>query len=442
MSIVSILEALESTTKRLEKEAILKEHLCSNALLQRVLYVVFDPYINFGVSKSKVNNNNNTFVFDDDQSDTMISIFVNNVLNALIERRYTGNAAKAIVNEHMSKCDELTLKWCNRILMRNLRCGIQATTVNKIFPGLINEFNVQLASTLGYTCSNEVITINEKLTYPLVSEPKLDGLRLIVIKHNENVTMFTRNGTQLETLPRLKKFFEGRLDIQEMVFDGEGLTSGCWENSVSTMMAYKNNKGDDGFVYNVFDCMTFQEWEEKLCERNQQERRQVLDSLFSENDEHIIKKTEFNICNNEEDVLNVYKRSLDVGYEGIMIKQPNGLYTFDRSKAWKKLKPIMTYEGVIVGTTDGNVGAKREGKFGGFIVMLENNVTTEVGSGMSDAMKDEINNDRDSYIGKIAEVGGQLLTPDGKIRFPRFVRFRSDNDVSAALVELAVQYRK
>lgn len=441
MSIVSILEALESTTKRLEKEAILKEHLCSNALLQRVLYVVFDPYINFGVSKSKVNNNN-TFVFDDNQSDTMISIFVNNVLNALIERRYTGNAAKAIVNEHMSKCDELTLKWCNRILMRNLRCGIQATTVNKIFPGLINEFDVQLASTLGYTCSNEVITINEKLTYPLVSEPKLDGLRLIVIKHNENVTMFTRNGTQLETLPRLKKFFEGRQDIQEMVFDGEGLTSGCWENSVSTMMAYKNNKGDDGFVYNVFDCMTFLEWEEKLCERDQLKRRQVLDSLFSENDEHIIKKTEFNICNSEEDVLNVYKRSLDAGYEGIMIKQLNGLYTFDRSKAWKKLKPIMTYEGVIVGTTDGNVGAKREGKFGGFIVMLENNVTTEVGSGMSDAMKDEINNDRDSYIGKIAEVGGQLLTPDGKIRFPRFVRFRSDNDVSAALVELAVQYRK
>lgn len=437
MNTIEVLEALEATTKRTIKEQILSQNI-DNSLLKRIMFLTFDPYTTYGLS-SKFNNKKLKSVETCD-SETMLSLFVEDLLPKFASRQLTGNVAKSTMIQFFEKCDKLTQKWCERILIKNLRCGVQATTVNKIWKDLINAFEVQLASTLDYSCENEDIIINETLKFPLWSEPKLDGLRLIVIKTNNVVTMFTRNGTQLETLNRLKEYFESRCDIQEMVFDGEGLVSGKWEDTVSVMMAYKNNKNDDNFVYNVFDCMTFEEWSNKECKQPQHVRRSKLDELFKNVDRNIINPTRIDICTSIEDIKQSYRKALSVGFEGVMLKDQNGLYTFDRSKSWKKLKPITTYEGIVVATMDANVGTKREGKFGGFVVLLSNGVTTEVGSGMSDAFKDEMNNDRESCIGCIVECEAQLLTPDGKMRFPRFKRFRDKNDIDQTLFDAYEKY--
>jgi ATP-dependent DNA ligase len=111
------------------------------------------------------------------------------------------------------------------------------------------------------------------------------------------------------------------------------------------------------------------------------------------------------------------------------------------------MKPVATYEGIIVGHYEGRRGSKREGLWGGFEVVLPNGVVTRVAGGFTDKMKAEINIDPNSWVGRIIEMEGQPdpqtgdgLTKDGKVRFPVFIRERDPRDVDQKLNEIAKSY--
>ena len=65
------------------------------------------------------------------------------------------------------------------------------------------------------------------------------------------------------------------------------------------------------------------------------------------------------------------------------------------------------------------------------MVLTPNGVTTRVGGGYSDDLKSKIFSEGpDTYVGRIAELEHQPpFTPDGKLRFPVFCRFRDAADV-------------
>ena len=132
-----------------------------------------------------------------------------------------------------------------------------------------------------------------------------------------------------------------------------------------------------------------------------------------------------------------------------MLKKLNSPYVFKRSDAVLKLKPVTTYEGVIVGHYEGGRGTKREGMWGGFEVLMPNEVITRVGGGFTDRLKAEIGIDPELWIGRIIEVEGQPdplttdgLTRDGKIRFPVFIRERDSSDVDSKVTEAYDVYKK
>jgi len=58
----------------------------------------------------------------------------------------------------------------------------------------------------------------------------------------------------------------------------------------------------------------------------------------------------------------------------------------------------------------------------------DRNIRVNVGSGLSDADRDEYWNSRDDLLGRVVEVAADAVTQnqDGtySLRFPRFVRFR------------------
>jgi ATP-dependent DNA ligase len=146
--------------------------------------------------------------------------------------------------------------------------------------------------------------------------------------------------------------------------------------------------------------------------------------------------------NNEEELLKAYMTDTDAGYEGIMLKDLDAPYIFKRSSNIRKLKPIKTFEGLIVGSYEGRRGSKREGLWGGFEVILSNGIVTRVAGGFTDKLKAEINLDQDSWTGRIIEMEGQPdpltgdgLTSDGRVRFPVFIRIRDSRDVDPKLIE-------
>ena len=423
MNTIEILEKLESDNSRLFKEALLREH-SSNQTLRRALVMAADPWKNWGVAKyDKVD-----FFGSHGHEDTMLDIFMD-LLDDLNDRKMTGNKARGAVEGAVSAFDQLGQKWAERLLWRNLRCGVSATTINKIWPGSVVPFAVALAETLTTVGVNGDFKIADPISYPVRVEAKLDGLRCIAVKHNGEVSMFTRSGTPLETLPRIKAAIEA-LPLDNFVLDGEAMAD-SWEDSASIMMSSKSKKDDSDMRYHIFDCLPLSEWQSQKSDTPYFFRLVNLATTLGLPEGSPFRLVKSKTCANETELREFYSECLDEGYEGVMLKDVKAPYRWKRSDAILKLKPVATEEGVIVGWYEAKESTKRAGQFGGFVVLTPNGVTTRVGGGYCDDLKNKIFADGpDTYAGKIAEVEHQPpFTPDGKLRFPVFCRFRDASDV-------------
>jgi DNA ligase-1 len=117
------------------------------------------------------------------------------------------------------------------------------------------------------------------------------------------------------------------------------------------------------------------------------------------------------------------------GYEGIMIKDPQAPYECKRTTAWLKQKPYIEVSLTVTGTEEGT--GRNAGKLGALIVEGEDDgklIRTNVGSGLTDADRDEFWSHRDRLRGLVVEVRADAVTQnqDGtySLRFPRFKGFR------------------
>jgi DNA ligase-1 len=435
-TVIDVFEALESVSGRLAKESILDENR-DDALLKSTLVAALDPYTVYYVNKFKMPEADGV-----ERDDVVVANFLNVVLPPLAARRLTGNEAKAWVRQAFASMDERQQKWCQRILLKNLRCGIQGSTVNKTWPDLIKPFSCSLCDTLKTKPTKKGgFEITDVIRYPVFVEPKLDGLRLIAVKRDGKVTMYTRNGTEIETLPGIIAVLE-KARFDNVVFDGEAMGED-WNESASVLMSHKKHKDETKIAYNVFDTMTLEEWISQDCSTIRSARQRNIAELLEQLPEGSrVRQVESTLALSEKVLRDCYERHITEGYEGVVIKDPNAPYVFKRSKSMLKLKPVTTYEGAIVGWYEGRENTKREGEFGGFEVVLPNGVVTRCGGGFSDALRTEImKRGPREYTGQIVEMEGQPpLTADGKVRFPVFVRYRDRSDVDPAVVRAYEDY--
>jgi DNA ligase-1 len=447
-TVIDILEELESTSGKLAKIDIM-EAARKNDLLKRVFVAAQDPYTVYYVSKFKMPKALSAtwatapIGWKNGMADDLLIEKFLDFLGPLSRRETTGNAAKDAVQRRFAVMTELQQKWCQRILLKNLRAGVQES-VNKVWPNLIKGFEVALAKTLNSSFTRgEGIKILDKVNYPVRVEPKLDGLRCIAVKKDGVVTFYTRNGTVLESMPKIKAVLEGA-KYDNVVLDGEGMAAD-WNESASVMMS-KTQKDDSNLYYNVFDAMPLNEWvaqEGKTLYRDRVKlvHEVVLACVSFDNEPARVRQVPHINAKNEEELKAFFSKCMSDGYEGVMLKTLDTPYVWDRSKNILKLKPCVTYEGVIVGSYLGRKNTKREGQFGGFYVLLPNQVITRVGGGFNDALRAQIQqDDPDSWNGKVAECEAQPdpltkdgLTVDGKMRFPVYCRIRPAGDVDKSI---------
>lgn len=443
-SVLEILEKLESTGSRNEKEEILRKNE-GNDLLRRIFVAAQDPYTNFFISKFRMPP---PVAESSGTEDATLSTFLDVAYKKLATREVTGNAAKSLVDRVFRTMTSREQKWCLRILLRNLRVGASQSIVEKTWPGAVPKFAVQLAETLGSRHDEgKGIIITDDVQYPIRVEPKLDGLRCIAVKHDGNVTMFTRSGSPIETLPTIKSVLESA-DYDDFVLDGEVMGSD-WNESASVVMSRKFAKDDGGMVYNVFDAMHFDDWRDQDNESEMSARVDLVTDIVTKVGSSKVVVVDGKTVSDQTELMKYYSAAMEGGYEGIMLKSLSSTYKFKRTNAVRKLKPVSTFEGVIVGHYEGNRGSKREGMWGGFQVLMPNGVVTKCGGGFNDKLKAEIGVDPDSWLGKVVELEGQPdpltkdgLTADGRVRFPVFVRVRDERDVDSKVLEAYKTWKK
>lgn len=369
---------------------------------RKLLDYAYNPYKTYGIRK-----------FDDwTNVGSMPDVTLEplwSLLDDLAARRLTGNAA-ADACAQWAAAQPFGAFLLRLILEKDLNCGINVKTINTAFPGLIPEFGVMLAK--AYT--------PKKAVFPCLAEVKYDGKRVTAFVDKDGVDKRSRNGLVQTGYAHIDKQL---LIIRErcgfdFVADGE-LMFGMFGPR-------KENEAQTDYV--LFDMLTPEQF--NGFSPMQAKRRDDLITFLNNHDYDCpnIKLSEGWVINSYAEAEKFYARVVNSGGEGLMLKDLRARYVKDRSYAWLKMKPVKDIDLPIVDWFYGEEGTKYQDVLGGIIVEMPSGVRVRVGSGFSDAGR------RDFHIvavaghlvGKTAEVRYTELTPDGSLRFPRFVRLRDD----------------
>jgi len=197
----------------------------------------------------------------------------------------------------------------------------------------------------------------------------------------------------------------------------------------------KSDVETSGMVYHIFDIIPLDAFKEGHCNLQQYKRIEWLESARGRLEEtdclRIMNGLDVDLNTAEgHDIMNRYAEdAVAEGFEGIMIKDLDAPYECKRSSFWMKWKPTISVDLKIVGFEEGT--GRNEGRLGAIICEGDDNdrrIFVNVGTGFSDALRDEYWANRDDLLDHLVEVEADAVTQnqDGtySLRFPRFKRFR------------------
>jgi DNA ligase-1 len=358
---------------------------------------------------------------------------------ALYRRELTGHAARDAVKLAMDVSTQGQWNdFYRRILIKDLRCGVSEKTVNKVAKKLKKpEYSVPVFEVM---LAHDGANHEAKITGKKLVEPKLDGVRCLTVVDYESrtVVMYTRNGKELENFPHITKFLEDNLDniARSYVFDGE-VVSDTFQSLMTQVHRKSNVKASDAKLM-LFDVIPLSEFKQGLSVMGQRRRSSFLkenfSKLFSDSGSiEIVAQKEFDldVFTDEIEFKDYNRDMVAAGYEGIMIKDPNGKWEGKRSVAWLKQKPYIEVSLAVSAVEEGT--GRNQGKLGALVCEgLDDGKTivVNVGSGFSDEQRAEFWQARDALIGQVVEVRADAATRSQdsqdlwSLRFPRFLRFR------------------
>ena len=348
------------------------------------------------------------------------------VSNSLESRDLTGNEARERVQ---SLCDQATNEqwndWYRRILIKDLRCGVTEKTINKHSQMKVPVFECMLA--------DDSKKHEKKLKGKVFLEPKLDGVRVIVVcdVNKDTVTLYSRNGKELINFPRIQEQFDSMLDQlpQSMVFDGEVMSDDF--QALMKEIHRKEGAQTDDAVLNLFDCLPLTEFKNGGYKLPLHTRKRELEQFKFGPNIKLVEWVQVDLDNDYDRFVDYNKLCVDKGYEGIMVKPIEGPYECKRSSLWLKVKPFIEVSLKVIDVEEGT--GRNAGRLGALIVEgtdMDKFIRTNVGSGLTDQDRDEYWKSKDKLIGQIVEVRADAITQnqdaDGEwsLRFPRFLRFR------------------
>jgi DNA ligase-1 len=409
--IVDVLTSLKKTSGANAKKEILRAHI-ENELLKRVLLYANDPLTPFHIIKvPEVEGGDRGHLLELGEAQRWARFFY--TADRCASREITGNEAITAMHLVFKTSTPEEEEWMRKILKKHLAIGISYKTINSIFSGLIPVFDVALAQKFN---PKRISHLQE-----FIVEPKLDGIRCFSIVENNTIKMYTRSG-------KLLKNFSNTIGV-ELLKLGEGCYDGelMGEDFTSLMrQAYRKENIDIGDTYlALFDFLPLDEWKSKETIMTTHERYEaLLDKMCDINiDFEVLMPIERMHCCEIKDIDNIHVQFVQEGYEGVMIKDPTAPYKFGRSYGVMKLKNFHDADLAIKGFAEGT--GRHVGKLGAVVVSYQG-VNVQVGSGFSDELREQIWNDKSSFVGRIIEIRYQEITPDGSLRFPTFVCFRND----------------
>ena len=185
-------------------------------------------------------------------------------------------------------------------------------------------------------------------------EWKLDGIRIQMHRRGQEVRIYTRNLNDItHALPGIVEAVQ-RLDVKQAVLDGEAIWMAddgpaAFQETVAQIDADAPPEGISTFLFDLLHLDG-----EDLLDTPLEERAGKLEAIASQ------LRVPSILTSEPSDGKRALEESLAAGHEGVVVKDAASLYAAGRrGKAWRKVKPVRTYDLVVLGAEWGH--GRRQG---------------------------------------------------------------------------------
>ena len=421
MNLNEFFNHLASDAGRNFKIAELEKHK-GNDLLQAVINLALDPFTQFYIRKiPKYNRGIHSIPLVQSCKQ----------LKKLASREYTGNAAIDMLTSLLESSTPDDAKVLERIIQKDLKCGVSISTVNKVWPGMIHEYPCML-------CSPSDEKLISKFEFPAIVQLKMDGMRFNAIVKNGKVEYRSRNGKEIHGIQHLDEDFLNMGGSKNRVFDGElvvndkgvildrqtgnGILNKAVKGTISDLESHKIR----ATVWDVIDYEDFTVGYSGVPYRERFER--IASSLRSD----AVHLVEHQMVESITEAREVFDRYLAAGEEGIILKAGTAPWENKRVKHQLKFKGELECDLQIVDVQEGT--GKYVGMLGAIVCQSGSDdgktVTVSVGSGFSDDHRINLWNIRNELLGKIVALkyNSRIKNKQGgdSLFLPIFLEIRED----------------
>ena len=433
-SISTIFDSLAADNSRLAKEAILTANK-DNKELQQVIKLALDPLISFYIRKIPAYNKKA-------KGSRTLAWAMDTLQNEFATRNVTGNAAIELLTNVLESLYEADAGVVEKIIKKDIRCGVSEATANKIWPKLVSTYPVMLAS--GFDQK-----LVDKIKFPAYCQLKLDGMRFNAIVRNGTVEYRSRNGKELNIPSKL--FSDALLKLADIygadyVFDGELLvvdsTGKPLDRKTGNGILSKGVKGtmsdkEAAMVrVTLWDAIPFTGFQAGVFKTPYNERfMQLMQNVdFVKGVSaigHLVDIVWTKEVNTQLEAQNIFEKFLAEGQEGTILKSKTNIWEDKRSKEQIKFKGELECDLIVVGWEEGT--GKNKGRLGALVCESSDGlIQVNVGSGYSDEQREEYTK---KVIGKIVTVKYNARIKDRgdgveRLFLPTFIEMREDKDLA------------
>ena len=392
--IIEIINKVANTSSTNDKQVILR-HNANNELLKKVLIYTYNTDYNYGIKKTTVNK----FKYNRIGESKWLDLF--EMLNELASSNINNDLTRQVelFLKDITKEDEKDL--VIKILLKDLRIGMNVKSINKSIPNLIPQHQVMLASKFEGVLKGEVSV-----------SLKLDGIRNSAMIDNGMVIHKSRQGKVVEGLQEITKALLD-LGLDGYFVDGELIRKNI-DNipsddnfRLTTTIVNSKSQNKQGLEFVVFDITPIEDYYRGKCDLTYIERVKLMESKIGEGNEFVRLVRNFGIMSNVDEIYGKLDEVIKQQYEGLMLNTLNGKYEFGkRPKCILKVKKF--HEGDVLVTDILEGEGRLEGTLGKVEIqfMYDGKVYTNyLGSGFNDSERNYFWEHKDELLNKVITIG-------------------------------------
>lgn len=287
-----------------------------------------------------------------------------------------------------------------RVLLKDLRCNINAKSINKAIPNLIPQHQIMLAS-----------KFEGKLKGKVSMSLKMDGIRNSVLIENNSIKHISRQGKVVENLNEINQALK-EFNLNGYMLDGELIRKNIDNLSsddnfrLTTKIVNSKSNNKRGLEFVVFDIVPIEDYYIGKSVIPYKERLELMEELIGEGNEFVRLVEKFGVTDNVEEIYNQLEKVIADNQEGIILNTLDGVYGF--GKRSKEILKVKKFEDADVLVTDILEGEGRlEGKLGKIEIQFKYKGkihTNYIGSGFNDDEREYYWKHKEELIGKVITI--------------------------------------